>query len=201
MKLIRLASLLFLSLSVLGCSISGDAISGKVVDQQTEKPIPDAVVVARWIGDLPGWVDSKTVCYHTLSTMSDPEGNFHFPKWKKGGTEWQRKIKRGHGYVIAYKVGYVFVETKSNNIVYLTAFAGTREERLRYLVSLFGATGCGAQDESEKNRIPLLKGLYEEAQSLARTKEDERLVESIRYDLEILEFGFEEAEKRHLQRS
>ena len=81
------------------CSLSGEAIDGKVIEEGSGKPIPDAIVVARWIGDLPGIADSKTVCYHVLSAKSDSQGNFDLPAWQKKAIDWQRKIKRGHGYV------------------------------------------------------------------------------------------------------
>lgn len=84
---------------------------------------------------------------------------------------------------------------------YLKPFTGTRGERLEYLSRLHGATGCGAQDDTEKNRVPFLKALYQEALPLAQTEEEKRKVESILYDLEIRELGFEKAQKRYLERA
>jgi len=71
---------------------------------------------------------------------------------------------------------------------------------LKYLERVFGSTGCGAQDESEKNLIPFLKMLYDEAQDLAQTKDDKKLVEFICYALEKIDLGYEQAQKRHLER-
>jgi hypothetical protein len=44
------------------------------------------------------------------------------------------------------------------------------------------------------------KALYEEAKTLAQTEREKQIVEVFLYGLEIIELGFETAEKRHLQR-
>ncbi len=182
-------------------TLGGEAIDGKVIEEGSGKPIPDAIVVARWIGDLPGIADSKTVCYHVLSAKSDSQGNFGLPAWQKKAIDWQRKIKRGHGYVSAHKAGYEFVKTEADYTAHLKAFNGTRAQRLKYLKRVDSGTGCGSAGESAKNLSVLRKALYEEALAVASDKgEDQRILESLLYGLEILEYGYEVAQKRHLQR-
>ncbi len=163
------------------CSLSGEAIDGKVIEEGSGKPILDAIVVARWIGDLPGIADSKTVCYHVLSAKSESQGNFGFPAWQKKAIDWQRKIKRGHGYVSAHKAGYEFVSTEADYTAHLKAFNGTRAQRLKYLVRVLGGTRCGSQDESERNLHPLYKALHEEGREIAVTEKDKELVDTLRY--------------------
>lgn len=207
MNLARIILLLLLLLPLAACDllgppvVSGKAVDGAVLEEGSTKPIAEAIVVARWIGDLPGIADSKTVCYHVLSTTSDEQGRFHFSPWQKEANEWQRKIKRGVVYIFAYKRGYAFVNTKADNTVYLEPFRGTREERLKYLKRVDGGSGCGSAGESAKNLAVLRKALYEEALAVASGKgEDQRILESLLYGLEILEYGYDVAQKRHLQR-
>lgn len=192
-----------LPLSACATSLSGRAIDGKVTEEGTNKPISGAIVVARWSGHLASWGHGKTVCYHVLSTTSDENGDYRLPTWKKDITEdWQKNIRPETVLIDAYKPSYGLptVPSQKREIVLLKPFAGTREERLEYLVRILGNTSCGAQDKSEENLIPLRRSLYKEAQALARTEDDRKAVEAILYRLEILELGFEEASKRHIDR-
>lgn len=177
-------------------------IDGKVVEERTLKPIPEAMVVIRWTGNISSsWVDSKTVCYHVETAITDKSGNFHIPGWTGKPANIQTDIYDLQTHIDAYKVGYGFPTTppQGSKVVYLSPFAGTREERLEYLIGLTGME-CGSFEEYRKKLIPLYKALYEEANSIAATEEDKKTIESILYNLEILELGFETAEKRHLAR-
>ena len=207
--LIQLMLLMPLLLPLSACALSGKAIEGKVLEEGTNKPIPEAIVIARWSGHLATFAHGKTVCYHVLSATTDEHGAYRFPAWKKKITEnWQKNVDPETVVVTAHKPGYeahrppgyARTEAFKQNVRYLKSFAGGREERLRYLERVFGSTGCGAQDESEKNLIPFLKMLYDEAQDLAQTKDDKKLVEFIRYALEKIDLGYEQAQKRHLER-
>ena len=210
---ILMLSLLLLPLAACGSGkseLSSAPVTGQILEAGTKKPIAGAIVLVRWQGVYSQVVETKTVCYHVETATTDAEGRYQTAAWKeppKGSA-----FSPGPRMIDAYKAGYEtywppgFDRTQDykQNIYYLAPFKGAREERLKYLRRLLGATNCGTQNESGKNRLPLLKALYDEARlnggDKKLTPNEMSLVESIRYDMEILEFGFEEAEKRHLKR-
>lgn len=152
-------------------TLTGKAFEGRVLEQSTGQPIADAIVVALWIGDLPGIADSRTVCYHVLSTTADAEGHFRFAAWEKQAVDWQRKVKPEYVRLTAYRRDYEFAETTADKRVYLRKFSGTQGERLRYLLQLASWASChGAGDE--RPAFPFYKSLYDEAKRLASTEED-----------------------------
>jgi len=205
-KLTQLALGILFTLPLTACALSGEALEGRVLEDGTNKPVPQAIVIARWSGTAFSFVESPSVCVHVLTTTTDAEGKYRFPAWRKDspikGVRDVHPIITAHkpGYEAYLPPGYAYTEAFKQNIRYLQPFTGTREERLKYLERVFGSTGCGAQDESEKNLIPFLKALYDEAQGIAQTKDDKKLLEFIRYAMEKIELGYEQAQKRHLER-
>jgi hypothetical protein len=166
----------------------------KIRNDGSEKPIVGAIVLARWEDD----VYHGTVCFHVESTITDAEGRYHIPAWEKkhiwGNTGNQRVHVRPH------KAGYRWTDKHiKNELRSLTLDNRTREQRLEYLRTL--SPGCGSRDESEKNQLPLLRAVYEAAESIAITKEDMRTLNGILYKLEIIELGYEVAQERFLKKA
>lgn len=188
------------------CALSGGPVEGQVLEAETTISIPHAIVVARWNGTYSAIAETRTVCYHVETATTDAEGRYRIPAWsaKSKGPFFSPEAMAITVYKPDYETyiprGYARSEAYRKNIRYLKPFTGGREERLKYLERVFGSTGCGAQDESEKNLIPFFKALQDEVQNLAQTKEEKKLVESIRYALEKIELGYEQAQKRHLER-
>ena len=187
-----------LCLPLHACAISGKALEGEVLEEGTNMPIVGAIVVARWSGTAFSFAESPTVCVHVLTTTTDADGKYRFHAWRKESP--LKGVRDVRPIVTAHKPGYQLAQRYPANNPQLQPFAGTREERLRYIEHVFGSTGCGANDESEKNLIPFLKALQDEVQDLAQTNEEKKLVESIRYASEKIELGYEPAQKRHLER-
>lgn len=199
---------LLLLLPLTACGLSSASISGKVLEERTDKPIPGAIVVVRWIGRTTSgsmFVEARDVCYHVETAETDEKGIYRIKAWSQPQHK-DYTVKFNHMVVDAYKPDYGFSSAvpRNDEDAYLAPFRGAGQERLAYLKRLFGATSCGAQNESEKNILPLLKALYEEAKAYGGDKKpapnEMSFTESILYDIEIIELGFEEAEKRHLQR-
>lgn len=208
MKFIRMMLLMLAVLPLGACALSGEAMQGRILEEGTNKPIPGAIVVVRWEGltTSGSWfVEASTVCYRVETATTDEQGNYQTQAWRQPQHK-DYTVKFDRIRVDAYKPGYGFPNKLSRvkGIEYLAPFEGSRGERLGYVKRLFGATACGAQNESEKNMLPLLKALYEEAKLLGGDKKpapnEMSLLESLKYDMEIIELGFEAAEKRHLQR-
>lgn len=181
-------------------TLYGAATEGQVLEEGTNRSIPGAIVIVRWVGVVPAPGHASSSCVHLENAITDKEGRYRTPAWNAPSTVgpaplMQTRIAPG---AYAYKPGYEYVDTRGET-VYLKPFVGTRGGRFKYLERTYG-TGCGATDGSEKNSIPLLKAQYEEAQALAQTPEEKRMLEFFLYALEKLELGFEQAEKRHLER-
>ena len=175
-KAIYIFGLLYMSLSLIACGISGSPVSGKVIDKSSGQPIEGAIVVARWKGDILSPVDSQTVCFHVESTLSDKEGKFHIPFWvgmPKGIVNQERFVK-------VYKEGYVEVvgQNQEDDIELMETFTGTREERFKYLK--YFSVRCGGSGKSMRNLYEIDKAIYEEMKNIAKTQEEEKLVEHYR---------------------
>ena len=56
-------------------------INGQVLDLESNKPVSDAIVVARWNGTLVDIGQSRSVCVHVETAISDALGRFHFDNW------------------------------------------------------------------------------------------------------------------------
>jgi hypothetical protein len=197
-------TLLLLVISMLlapltACALSGQALEGQVLEAATKKPLLDSLVVARWQGTYSAIAETKTVCYHVETATTDVEGRYRTPAWsaKSKGPFFSPETV----IITAYKLGYQSTRVqRTKGVTYLQPFAGTREERFKYLERVFGASGCGTNDGSDKNSIPFMRALYDEAKSIAQTQEEKRMLEFFLYAIEKLEIGFEQAEKRHLER-
>ncbi len=200
-------ALFLLLLPLTACGLSGGPLEGRVLEAGTNKPIPGAIVVARWQGTYSQIVDSQDVCYHVESTTTDAQGRYQIPAWKEKSKGLM--FSAGPWLIDAYKTGYETywpkgysaTEEYKKNIRYLALFKGTREERLKYLQQMNSATGCGAAGESKKNQKLFAKALYEEALTIANTAEEKKIVDNLLFSLEIIELGYEAAERRDIDRS
>lgn len=185
-----------------GCATSSapprQPVEGRVLEQGTNRPIPGAIVIARWRGHMPVFpADGQSVCYHVESATTDEEGRYRFPVFDEEPRH--RRIRYKYIQVDAYQPGYEWSGT-SEGVQYLAPFIGSREQRFKYLERVFGSIGCGADDDSDRNSIPFLKALYREAKDFAQTQEEKRVLEFFLYGLEKLDLGFEQAQRRHLER-
>jgi len=176
-------------------SVSGGPISGQVLEDSSGKPVVGAIVLGLWQGDA-GY--GTTVCIHVESAITDAEGRYHIPAWKK--SHMYSVSSRRPFYKLTYKAGYQEAQAIGKNAEFesLVLDTNSREQRLQNLLGV--SPKCGSGDESEKNQIPLLRAVYEEAQSLAKTKEDKKVLDLLLFDLEIIELGYKAAEKRYVER-
>lgn len=198
----RLLSLCLLTLFATGlpaCArdfvLSSPLIEGQVIEQEIRTPIPGALVVVLWKGHL-GW--TGTVCFHVETATTDEHGIYRVPAWEKPSPYGD--IKSRYHQAFAYKPGYEYVETKDGTS-YLKPFAGSRGERLEYLRRVNSATTCGSAGESKKNLLSFAKAIYEEARGLAISAEEKKITDNLLFSVEIIELGYEAAERRDIERS
>ena len=193
-----LFSCLLLLLPLTACARSGKAIDGKVVEQGSHKPIPNAIVIARWHGTVSALVDAQTVCMHVEFATTDAQGNYRLPSWRKPST--MGPVFDVQPTVTAHKPGYRLAEEYPETTPMLVSFTGSRWEKLEYLKRVSNAAGCSDKKEIERNLLPLYRALYEEAKGIAVTKEDREKVETLLFGLESIEFGSMEALNRMTER-
>lgn len=194
---------LFVLLPLSACALSGGSIDGKVVEEGTNKPIPNVIVVVQWVGNLWAVVESQTVCVHVLTTTTDVQGRFHFPGWAKASTigpvtgvepsitvyypgytlvritpppSSERFSSHGHP-LEPYPLGLFGIKPAT---LYMAPFTGTRKERLEHLWRIFSATGCHSAGRSARNLYPLYESVYEESKHMAVTEEEKQKLRLMR---------------------
>lgn len=193
--LIGLGLLVFIT----ACAAFSDKepIQGHVVEEGTNKPVPGAIVVARWKEGRSLYVDSQTVCVHVESTTTDAQGRYQIPRYKGNVPS----------HVDSYKLGYERSDTYYKTKAYLEhkdilkSFTRTREERFAYLKRIEYATRCPHAKESEKNMLLFYRALYDEARDLTVTKDDQKIADGFLSNIEVIELGYDAAMKRAIERA
>ena len=181
-----------------GCASTGGYITGQVLDADTREPIPDAHVFITWKGGAFALVDTRTVCVYADGTLTGEDGKYRFLPWIRPdrfpvGTVSPR--------IYVYKPGYKEIRKnrreKGDRDYFLKKYSGTREEYMDYLVWVSERARCSNDD---KNLLLVNRAIYQEAREIAETPEDNDYIESFLYDLEIIEFGYDEARRRQDER-
>ena len=193
----RYLGLAALALLLQACRLSGGPIDGQVLEERTDRPIPDAFVIARWT--CQAGQDSGMVCYHVLVTATDKEGRYHFPEWSKEGKNYC--VANQYVYLSAYKPGYAesYVSSEKKETRHLKQFTGTKEERLKS-IGQGGDLRCGSPEEYRPVAEPLLRATYEEAKSIATTGKDLEILDDYLTAWEEMKFGSKTAHQRREQR-
>ncbi|MDH4192409.1 MAG: hypothetical protein OEW21_19660 [Betaproteobacteria bacterium] len=168
-----------------GCvGISGGPVSGKVLEEDSGKPIAGAIVVVRWFGVVGGMGHGGKVCYHVAATLSRNDGSYLVPEWYERENRYGWGMGHREYYVIAYKAGYGWPRQPSQDqeISLLTPFKGTVEERFKYFDSVISNTICSHHAEIGKHLYWPWMALYEEARSISVTVEHRKWTDRLRSD-------------------
>ncbi|MDH4191278.1 MAG: hypothetical protein OEW21_13890 [Betaproteobacteria bacterium] len=114
--------------------ISGGPVSGRVLEEDSGKPIAGAIVVVRWFGVVGGMGHGGKVCYHVAATLSRDDGSYLVPEWYERENRYGWGMGHREYYVIAYNAGYgwpVSPAQRREGIVLLAPFkGGERKARL-----------------------------------------------------------------------
>jgi len=184
------------------------AIEGRVLEVGTDKPVPGAIVIARWRGYIPVMpADSTTVCYHVESAVTDGSGWFHIPGWREG--EGYGRIEGKKVFVNVYKARYqesrwkldYDLSKKGVDLRYLKPYEGSLEDRIKYLDRIEYDTRCPGANVSGRNMLRLYRALYAEASHIAVTKEDKKVLDGFRSNIEVIELGYDTALQRAIERA
>jgi len=157
-----------------GCTLmlSGSAMDGRVVDSETGAPIPGALVIVEWKGDIGGPVQSSQVCFHLEVVRTDEEGRYHVPAWhRRPAVDWEGGFYGVRNVDVirrTYKSGYLQLKYEPQNVanILMQRFEGTPEQRIDYLNRL-GTPSCGREDGSRANELILWSAICHEARTIA----------------------------------
>jgi hypothetical protein len=151
-------------------------IYGRVIEQGTNEPIADAIVVAHWSGRVHSLVDSQGGCWHVETARTDEHGSYHIGGWYLYSTQVGLGDELEAPDLLAYKRGYMWVQphvTPMPSRIAMEPFRGTADERIKGLWRLVGMSSCGGPVGiySEKNVYRLYAPILDEAKAIATTPE------------------------------
>jgi hypothetical protein len=176
MQLLRTA-ICFLCTLAAGCTLmlSGDAMDGRVVDSETGAPIPGALVIVEWKGDIGGPVQSSQVCFHLEVVRTDDEGRYHVPAWhRRPAADWEGGFYGVRNTEVTrrtYRNGYAQLryDPRDTTTILMAPYSGSVNERLEYLAYI-GTPGCGAADGSLIHEAELWRAVCAEAKTHAEAR-------------------------------
>ena len=90
-------------------SLASEPFGGTIVDQETGKPIPNAVVMMRWPRIRGGYTGSNTVgAIEVSESVTDGEGRYFIAGWSKGKDEIFEGgfVYKSDPEMIIYATGY-----------------------------------------------------------------------------------------------
>jgi len=157
---------------------SGKELRGVIVNADTGEPIPDAIVVAKWITSTGTAGGSELVCFHVGTATTNSAGEYYMPAWRQKSpfsAKYERDIT-----VYAFKPGYRAQYRFPPREGYITEYIKdklvpsqeTAKERLKYLDHLGRNTLCFQARESVGALLALQKALLQEARSLTKSESD-----------------------------
>ena len=155
-------------------ALSGGPIDGLVLEEGSNRPIADAIVVVRWHGDLSNIAVTQTWCYHVESTRTDPQGRFHIRQWSMPISIYTLRTYDSYADYVAYKPGYIWTASPSQKLetVLLAPVTGTVKDRFAFLQR--AAVSCNRTDPSERYLYRLYTAIAKEAGEIAETEEQVR---------------------------
>ena len=205
MRLLRVLTVMFF-LPLSARAHFGTPFDGQVLEYGTRAPVAGAIVVARWLATWHTPWQSSTLCGHIEAATTDANGRFHIPSWTAPSLGFNVTMGGPPEYpTTVYKTGFAYYGgldfpayfdslDYKQHVLFVKPFKGTRAEQIQKIWS--ASVICEKAETSSKNLIRLYRTLFQEASSIAETKEDHQAVDALHYQLEIMEFGYEEATKR-----
>lgn len=170
-----------MALAKLPHALYGKRIAGQVVDAETGAPIAGAHVAFLWESTIipSGFTghNARDICYHAAAAVTDRDGKFEVPGWRK----WSAyHVRISDPIVLVYVREYEADQftlkpqrwppiDRPNERFRLNRFKGSVDERMLSMWGGFANRGCFYGGESQKSLYPMLKALYEEGRSIART--------------------------------
>jgi hypothetical protein len=146
-------------------TVGNNEISGRIVDEDTGRPIKDAIVVVSWTATMSNFTHGSLVCYHIETAITDANGRYLIPKWRRMASGRERWMKSNSHQMFIYSEGYG--EQPETGLTHRFAGGDVRlpkwlhGEQTRAANLKFGAVfGCGDYDGSwERSSTNVTKAL------------------------------------------
>lgn len=141
--------------SVTACtnfSLGDSQIEGTVLDAATDKPVVGAIVIAQWKGNIHGIVQGSSMCYHTETALTDANGRFVIPAWRrKPLTHMEEAVTDKERDIIVYMEDFnnrgVVPMRDQLGVIRIRRATATGDERLQD-IGVGVDYGCGWDDGS-----------------------------------------------------
>lgn len=162
---------------------------GTVKYRDINKPTPNVHIAAVWRG-MNTENENAFECYHVYATKTDNEGKFTVRGWREYFTYGHLKEKKMS--IIMYKPGFWDKEllhelsrNKDTTTFYIEAASDKNRqtyptERLKFLQKLVGLTSCDIKNPSRSQLKPMFDDILDEAEGLAKTDIDKKILASIK---------------------
>lgn len=185
--------------TVLSLAFPSYAMEGQVLEEGTNKPIEGALVVAIWKGSQVRPAHSSTICYHMKTTTTDVHGKYRILDFS--GNLNPFIADRQASIESIYKSGYHGSKQVPSaiGVDLLAPHAGTQEQQFEQIGARVPYE-CSLTDEGKKSLLPLMRLIYEEMKSNAKTSKQLEEVEGMLSSIESVEFGLEVAYQRQKDR-
>jgi hypothetical protein len=167
------------------------AKAGTVIDKATGRGIPGAVVVATWEGSIAAYVESRSVCYKFEVAQTDERGHFGISAVTE---DLNPLLSNRRREIVVLARGYQMSPTydSESEEVPMEPMRGTPSEKFKALPR----TRAGGCEGDEKALLPYLKALHQAMIELATTQQEKLEAADLRYQIDLLEVGKQEARRR-----
>ncbi len=176
---------------------TGLAESGVARDKATGQPIAGAIVVAEWNGHLQMAVQPFSTCYKVAVAISDARGRFDLPAFSWDLRPYLMGRTRG---VRIFATGRRESPESDAHSLRIVMEPDTRPpaEQMGRILDPLRSRGC--EGNREANFLPLLVAVRRELAGLPPSAESRKQAEWLTYEIEELELGEAEAERRSRER-
>ena len=160
--------------------------SGRIIDEETGKPLANVFVMATWRGHVNLGAIGKTICYDFAMTQTDADGRFSLRDWSWNINPFVTSRSRASE---VYLQEYVW---STNNFlnegqsradsgeIKLKKYEGPVMERLVEL-AIVRYIDCMSEYRMH-TLLPFFAARYEEAQRIAKTPEEKKRAQDIKND-------------------
>jgi hypothetical protein len=180
------------------CSTGQDcfAETGYIREKGTGKPIAGAILVAEWNGTISMPVQPTHTCYKVEVATSDANGRFEISAFS-----WDFRpflMDRSRGLRIFAPGMRESRESNNQDLrILMEPDTGTEAERMERLSDPLRSRGCVRKDEAVF--LPLLRAVKREFEKFPPTAKTKDSIDFLGYEIDVLEKGEAEAERRRRQ--
>ena len=160
--------------------------TGKVIEEESGKPLSNAIVIASWHGRLNvGFVDSQSTTYLEEVTTTDSKGDFKIEARFDGLMRSQTYHKHMNIYIC--KAGYIYTKNKKTTY-YLKRFTPNKKNRFQNILFRHGYNTICRADIPKDLRLKYYKEAFEVAYKIYMANKNLNKAEKKSFENILLKF-------------